>query len=340
MTDVRPVLSTLAPGAGDDWNSMVEWIRPPSRTLDLPHWLFDVVRRARGRRAVILRGTSGWSEKYRDLLAAACLSRLVPGVKIVISDATIEPGSKAFGRLLPGVGPWLGRILSKTIIRCADGGSVTWCVLSTAETESFPRTWGVDPSKVVYTSFMASVWEVPIERSGTDYLFSGGNSLRDYELLLKALRGVDVETVIATSWLPQDPVSERITVERVDHDEFMTRMANARAVVLPLVQASRSTGQQTYLNAMWFGRPVIVTDAPGVRDHVEHGVTGIVVPPGEEMLRQAIEDLLDERRKPFYEAMGQRARAVVETRYRDEHYRRRLLEVAQVVSSSATGEGA
>jgi glycosyltransferase involved in cell wall biosynthesis len=69
-----------------------------------------------------------------------------------------------------------------------------------------------------------------------------------------------------------------VQVGPVSHDEYIDLLRSAEAVVVALRSAvRRSAGQQTYLNAMWFGKPTIVTDAIGVRDFVADGVNGLVV---------------------------------------------------------------
>jgi glycosyltransferase involved in cell wall biosynthesis len=59
-------------------------------------------------------------------------------------------------------------------------------------------------------------------------------------------------------------------------------MAGARLVVLPLKGGLlHSGGQQTYLNAMALGKPVIVADDCGADEYIMHNVTGIVLVPGD-----------------------------------------------------------
>jgi glycosyltransferase involved in cell wall biosynthesis len=66
--------------------------------------------------------------------------------------------------------------------------------------------------------------------------------------------------------------------------------------------------------AMYLRRPVVVTDIGGLREMVEDGVTGRVVPPGDpDALARAILALLDDPTSSA--AMAQRAREVVRTRY-------------------------
>jgi glycosyltransferase involved in cell wall biosynthesis len=70
-----------------------------------------------------------------------------------------------------------------------------------------------------------------------------------------------------------------------------------------------SGGQQSFLNAMAVGKPVIVTDPDGASSYIEHGVTGLLVPPGDtKQLGEALQYLLeDENRR---REMGERALAV------------------------------
>jgi glycosyltransferase involved in cell wall biosynthesis len=66
--------------------------------------------------------------------------------------------------------------------------------------------------------------------------------------------------------------------------------------------------------AMYLRKPVVVTDIGGLREMVEDGVTGRVVPPGEPApLADAIDAML--AGGDAVRAMGERAREVVATRY-------------------------
>ena len=62
---------------------------------------------------------------------------------------------------------------------------------------------------------------------------------------------------------------------------------------------------------MVLGKPVVVTDALGVRDYVEDRRTGLIVPPGDPAaMRAALDWLLDPANASEVRAMGERARAV------------------------------
>lgn len=332
------ILTTLRTDSDTAWTAATTAVDPPHRSL--ARWVVSFGLRARRAEAVIVRGTSGSAERYRDLLAAVAVRVLAPRTRVVVSDATIEPRSRAFGER--GLRGRAGAIGARTVIHLIDSPRVTWCVLSRAEVERFPRTWGLTRGRVVFTPFPTTLPAEGSQLDGPpgDHLFSGGNSLRDYELLRQAAAGLDVRVVVATSsWRPQQS-QPGLEVAATSHEQFVRLMATSRAVVLCLAPAARSTGQQTYLNAMALGRPTLVTDSDGVRDHIEDGVTGVVMPATVEGVRAAIRDLLDPARGEHYAAMGKRAREVVSRDYSSDGYRRRLVEVArgnQVPSVSQAG---
>jgi glycosyltransferase involved in cell wall biosynthesis len=122
----------------------------------------------------------------------------------------------------------------------------------------------------------------------------------------------------------------------------MHLLADARAVVVPMRKMVRSAGQQTYLNAMGLRKPVIVTDAPGVRDYVIDGVTGVIVPPNADAMRAAIRHVMDPANAQFYTQMGERAREDVLKRFNEEQFRHGLLRHAGVIGDQpveATSSG-
>jgi glycosyltransferase involved in cell wall biosynthesis len=143
-----------------------------------------------------------------------------------------------------------------------------------------------------------------------DYVFSGGNSLRDYPTLLEAVRGLPIPVRVATSWRPPagTDVPANVTLGPTSAAEFRTLLAGARVVVLPLrTDRLRTGGQQSYLNAMALGRPVVVTDPFDAPYYIEDRRTGRIVPPADPAaLRAALEGLLDD--PAVARALGERGR--------------------------------
>jgi glycosyl transferase family 1 len=326
----RPKLaSTLVNTRPAEWVERVEML---DRREIPPAALVRRIVEAGGRLpGLILLGAAGFQARYADLVAAAILARRREPPRIVISDATWQVGSAALRRLLPG-SPSLERP-ARAAIRALDGPHVTYCVLSSEERREFPERWGVPPERVVFTPFCVTMTDEeldgPVDEPGG--VFAGGNPLRDYGTLLRAARGLTERVTIATTAI-DGPTPPNVTAGPLPHERFVAELRSARVVVVPLQPGlGRSAGQQTYLNAMALGKPVVVTDAPGVRDHVADGETGVVVPPGDPAaMRAAIERLLDDPGE-----IGERARADVRERFTLDRYLRSLLAVAD---SAIAGE--
>jgi glycosyltransferase involved in cell wall biosynthesis len=332
----KPILATM-PGPDPLWNTYVEDYLPENAGTLRDHRA--LLKLAKDREILILNGSVGRRQRYRDLLFAILLklsSRRPP--RVLIQDATWEPASES----LTADFPFLKRLLPKLArlaISAVDGPHVRYAVLSSKEVETFPKVWGVDPERVVFQPFPNTLHgyrNMPTADEG--YLFSGGNSVRDYALLESALEGTGVPTRIATKWQPARGLAN-LTAAPTTHDGFMSLLARSHAVVVPLRQTVRSAGQQTYLNAMGLGKPVIVTDAPGVRDYIVDGVTGVVVQPTVEDLRAAILHVMNPANAAFYSEMGRRAREDVFKRFTEEHFRHGLLLHAGVITQEQFDSG-
>ena len=277
----RRIASTL-PARGDTtWAAAVDCIpadvdRSTWRTL---RWLMRAASRSQ---LLILRGSRGFDERYVDLLAAWMVKVLRPRTRILLTDATWEPASRALTNRFPRLKTRMPDV-ARFLIRVMDSPRVTYGVLSAAEVELFPRTWKVSPERVIFTPFTHTLWRSGQERlvvTNDGYVFAGGNSLRDYGLLAAAFRGL--RNAGASGGRTGYPISRweatsRSLIGRTRNSSALLR--GCAVCVVPLQSSVRSAGQQTYLNAMLLKKIVVVTDAPGVRDYIEHGVTGLIVPP-------------------------------------------------------------
>lgn len=123
-----------------------------------------------------------------------------------------------------------------------------------------------------------------------DYVFAGGDSLRDYPTLLRAVENTDIPVVIATRLQIRGDIPQNVRVTCCTPSEFRQLMAGAKFVVLPLdMKQLSTTGQQSYLNAMALGKLVVVTDTVDASYYIEDGVTGLLTPCGDvAALRRAI----------------------------------------------------
>ncbi len=170
---------------------------------------------------------------------------------------------------------------------------------------------------------------------------SAGAANRDFATLAEAVRGLPVQVRIAaaSTWMP--PGGATGSVDWPDNAEARSYGSYARLrdlyatslfVVVPLYPARYACGYAVIAEAMAMGRAVVVTRTDALADFVIPGVTGVFVEPGDVAgLRKAMIQLLENPAEAA--AMGQRARAMMVSKYGLEQYCDRL---AQIVSASIT----
>lgn len=310
----------------EDWPTTVELA--DRRDKGALRYLVEVVRRARSADVVILLGTTGFSHRYVDVLAALAIKRFRRPPAVIMTEATWELGSAALGRLLRRPAEdfaWLARAM----VRAFDGPHVTYTVLASWERDHFQEHWGVPVERVEYTPWWSDVPEMIGSGSSSD-VFAGGNSLRDYTAIIAAARALpDLRFRFATT-NDLGPLPANVEVVDSSRQQMFDSLHGAGVVAAPLRSGGmRASGQFTYLSAMAAGKLVIVPDVLGVRDYIEHRRTGIIVPADDhEALTEAIRWSHDPSNAAEAAAIGTGARAAVHDNFLRRHYVRRLLELA------------
>jgi glycosyltransferase involved in cell wall biosynthesis len=172
-------------------------------------------------------------------------------------------------------------------------------VYARSEIDAFSEVFGLPREKFQFIPYHNTLGsqKFPIRRG--EYLFSGGNSNRDYSQLAQAVDGLDLKVIIAcsdTRLLQNIAFPDNVELVNVQRDEFRRLMAESGINVVALRKGLlRSAGHQTFLNAMTMGKAVIVTDPQSARDYIEDKVDGMLVPPGDPVaLRVAILKLMED----------------------------------------------
>lgn len=304
----------------------LDWMPRPS----MPGWraLARLLASARHADVVVLDGSTGLRGGYVDLIAGALLPRLPNGPRVVMSDATWKRGRSR-----------LDRLAGRVAIRLLDSPIVTYCVLSTDEVQRFPKAWRVAPERVRFVPwpYILSPGE-RVDPPDGRWIFAGGDSLRDYEPLIEASRGLPTSVYIATrrrEVASRADLPPTVRAGAASPERFIELLRGACIVVVPLAPTEdRSAGQTTYVNAMALGKLVVATDVLGVRDYLEDGRTGLIVPPGDApALREALEWALGSEAQEEVSRIRENARRVAEEHFSPDVYVRTLFQVARSVVS-------
>jgi hypothetical protein len=323
----REFLTTWCFPGRESWTARCEML--DRNALSRRALLARLLRGAKDRRALILDGSVGPSDLYADLLAAIAIRRrpATSGIPLVIGECQWKVGGTRLDRLSTRLG-----------LRALDGPRVAYCVLTDWERERFPQTWGVAPERVFVTPYCHTLSDADLAAptSTAGGVFAGGNSLRDYRPLVAAAGEIDAPVTLATELLEDSPLPPNVTAGPVPYERFFELLREARVVVVPLAgREDRTAGQQTYLNAMALGKATIVTDSPGVREYLEDGRTGIVVPPGDpEALARALRWALDPANADAVAKMAAAAAHTARTIFSPESYAQALLGIADEISEA------
>jgi glycosyltransferase involved in cell wall biosynthesis len=293
---------------------------------------------------VIVSGAMGFPDRWSHLRSARVLQRRVPGLGIVVSDATWHPRSSSDESKGQRLRPVL-TVIEKWLLRSLDPSRTRYCFLSDDERLSFAREAKVPLDTVRVTPFFPTiVLEPDLDRllelaaDPQPYVFSGGNATRDYDLLRRALGGTDIEVRIATRATAPDPPPNFVEGP-VGHDDFLHLLACAAIVVIPLATTSgRSAGQQSYLNAMRLGKPTIVNDAIGVIELL--GDAAFIVPSGDpDALRAKIEWILRPENADQVAEVVERGRRLTTEELTSDHYLGQLASIAFELASAISPRG-
>lgn len=227
--------------------------------------------------------------------------------------------------------------LERRAMRWADRAITLYSTHTEAEIPVVADNWAVSPDKIRASGFyLQDMGQAVTPKPRGNHVFAGGNSFRDYEPLIQAAHLIpDREIIICSNAFDGRsdlPANVRAgLVAPADYDDLIE---TAAAVVVPLkTDVRRITGMLTYLRAMRAGKPVIVSNALGVSEFIEHKETGLVVESTAKSYASAIEWVLGEANTQAVDAMCTRAQDAVTQTHTVAAHVEKLLQIAEEAAS-------
>jgi glycosyltransferase involved in cell wall biosynthesis len=228
-------------------------------------------------------------------------------------------------------------LIWKLVLGIVDRGTDRFVVWARREIEAFSSAFDLPAKKFSFVPYHTT-FETPVGTGSPmgDYVFSGGNSDRDYFTLIEAVRELNVKVFIATQdyHLPEGfVIPSNVDIRGYSHHEYVKVMAGCMINVVALKPGLvRSAGQQTFLNSMLLGKPTIVMDVSGAADYIDHDEDGLLVQAGDSAgLRKAIKTLLANPSKA--REMGAKAIQKAKTFSTEQHFKKLVLVVEEVLAS-------
>lgn len=220
-------------------------------------------------------------------------------------------------------------------------------VYATWQKQFIEQRWRVPAERVVFTPFMVDAnFFAPEQASQPDdflpelddrpIISSVGLEFRDYPTLMEAVRGLDVQVVIAAAspWSKRadttadQDIPDNVLVRRFTQFELRDLYAMSAFFVMPLFNVNFQAGVTALLEAMALEKAIICSQTPGQTDVVVEGETGLYVPPEDAAaLRAAIVHLLENPQEA--ERMGHNGRKRIVNYMSLERYVERLNQIVQ-----------
>jgi glycosyltransferase involved in cell wall biosynthesis len=119
-----------------------------------------------------------------------------------------------------------------------------------------------------------------------DYIFSGGYTNRDYNLLLRcAARLPHINFIIVCSKLNNitEKIPHNVKIFRdLALDQFYSLLAGSRMVIIPLVNDTGSSGQMVCLAAMQYSKAIVYANFDVLSQYFADNMSGIAYMPNSE----------------------------------------------------------
>jgi glycosyltransferase involved in cell wall biosynthesis len=156
------------------------------------------------------------------------------------------------------------------------------------------------------------------EQTDAGYILAIGRDIgRDHNTLLEAVRGTELPVRLVT---PQPelaalaPPNVELIQTTVEHPEYRALLAGASVVAVPTHAPAYPSGQTVVLEAMAMGKAIVTTDSPAMRDYVQDGHTGMLVPAHDaRALSEALKALMTDAQ--LRQTLGDAAREQVHQRF-------------------------
>ena len=201
------------------------------------------------------------------------------------------------------------------LLRMAVPGIDCFLCTSSEEARIYSEMFGIPPERVLFfpDAPPSRFLEPPPEVSREGHVFAYGNSDRDFNVLVEAVRGLDVRCVVLSQNFRaagELPSNVRIIGEYVSEECLIRLICSSSLVVLPLTHGSIAAGQNTMLETLALGRPLLVSENPATLEYARDGVSAYYFKSGDvEGLRNRLLWLLDHPESA--EAAGRKGREAV-----------------------------
>lgn len=186
-------------------------------------------------------------------------------------------------------------------------------VMSDSEKQFYSKELKLDGSLFYCTRVGVKDETNSIKQNITEkYYLAVGRSNRDYKFLRDAWKNEYGKLIIVNDSYKEPEKDGIICLKKCYGRDYLQMVANCYAEVIPLNDKNISSGALSFLQAMMFSKPVIVTSNMTVKDYIKSGYNGVIIENTSEELEGAINQL---ENPILYQKIASNARKEYEEKY-------------------------
>lgn len=206
------------------------------------------------------------------------------------------------------------RVFSKFVKYAVDSRYIKkLMVMSDSEKQFYSKELKLDESLFYCTRVGVKDETNSIKQNITEkYYLAVGRSNRDYKFLRDAWKNEYGKLIIVNDSYKEPEKDGIVCLKKCYGRDYLQMVANCYAEVIPLNDKNISSGALSFLQAMMFSKPVIVTNNMTVRDYIKSGYNGVIIENTSEELEGAINQL---ENPIIYQEIASNARKEYEEKY-------------------------
>jgi glycosyltransferase involved in cell wall biosynthesis len=217
----------------------------------------------------------------------------------------------------------------QTMLKFLLGQDVGIMAFSVSDREYFKNLNTRVNARNVPWCFEEEIGIVQSDIQNGEYIFAGGYSNRDYDLLIRCARKFpnqrfEIAASKRNSVIGELPPNVHLSID-ISQKEFHVLLAGCKVNVIPLKSDVGSSGQMVAIAAMRLAKATVYPDFAMIGQYFQNEKDGLMYRPGDvDSLASALRRLLD---NPDLRAeMGRQARRSWETKFNGDVFKRAIFE--------------
>ena len=203
---------------------------------------------------------------------------------------------------------------------------------SNEECDYYSKLFNIDRNKLYGTTFgiddLAAGYfsDTSLTNENNELLLAAGRSNRDHKWLVDALNGTTYHANIIDRTYKGQSTDNCTILHNVTYGkELFDYFYNCKIVVVPLDDKNISAGQTVFIQAMMFGKPVIVTSSETLDAYIQDGINGFIIEKDREALLTAVKKLMENG--DLYQEMSYKSRGLYESKFTVEEMGRNISKI-------------